>query len=284
MKLIDFSNDEKLNMLMKKMGAEETDWQLSNKRQSINLDELLAKLNTPGGVEFDLDELTICPDGTFEIDGQKVLVYIRDQNYNPYYRYTESGYKFHICDCSTILSFIKNNRFARYVASNYTYGKFLIHRIYKNEIYDKKVVKLNVCKNCLQRLNYKGYTNNKNEIYNNFQLEQYFDEYGSTKFSKTPEYTETSSPLNLYPKNFSKFANSIKAIAKWKCEECGLDLSGDRHLLHVHHIDYDKSNNHPSNLQVLCIRCHAEKDGHSILKSNLEYKKFVIRYLFPYNK
>lgn len=39
-----------------------------------------------------------------------------------------------------------------------------------------------------------------------------------------------------------------------RCNRCGYD----RHpaILHVHHRDHNRNNNHPSNLEILCPRCH----------------------------
>ncbi|WP_216319732.1 HNH endonuclease signature motif containing protein [Deinococcus aestuarii] len=39
-----------------------------------------------------------------------------------------------------------------------------------------------------------------------------------------------------------------------KCELCGYDAVPE--VLEVHHVDRDRSNNHPSNLQLLCPTCH----------------------------
>ncbi len=41
------------------------------------------------------------------------------------------------------------------------------------------------------------------------------------------------------------------------CEECGKDLiNASRFEWAVHHIDHDRTNNHDSNFQLLCKRCH----------------------------
>ena len=43
-----------------------------------------------------------------------------------------------------------------------------------------------------------------------------------------------------------------------KCADCGED-----HLkLDVHHMDRNRENNHPSNLQLLCKRCHGKEHWH----------------------
>jgi 5-methylcytosine-specific restriction endonuclease McrA len=44
---------------------------------------------------------------------------------------------------------------------------------------------------------------------------------------------------------------------KDQCEKCG--ISKDIAALEVDHIDGDRSNNHKSNLQTLCTKCHIAK-------------------------
>lgn len=39
-----------------------------------------------------------------------------------------------------------------------------------------------------------------------------------------------------------------------ECERCGYDKYPA--ILHVHHKDHNRSNNEPSNLEILCPRCH----------------------------
>jgi len=41
-----------------------------------------------------------------------------------------------------------------------------------------------------------------------------------------------------------------------ECASCG--LCGSRQGLHRHHLDWDHSNNSPSNVIVVCQRCHTE--------------------------
>lgn len=54
---------------------------------------------------------------------------------------------------------------------------------------------------------------------------------------------------------------------KGYCERC-LTVPTDKRLLDVDHIDADKSNNDPLNLQTLCKPCHRNKT-----KENGDYKR-----------
>ena len=42
----------------------------------------------------------------------------------------------------------------------------------------------------------------------------------------------------------------------WRCAECG--RAG---RLELHHINFDRDDNHPANLRVLCRPCHCGVDG-----------------------
>lgn len=67
-----------------------------------------------------------------------------------------------------------------------------------------------------------------------------------------------------YPSDWSEVASVIKNQRGWRCELCGYQklLSG---LIQVHHLDGDKLDSHPANLQVLCAKCHADKHRTSFL-------------------
>lgn len=59
-----------------------------------------------------------------------------------------------------------------------------------------------------------------------------------------------------YPKEFSApLRHRIRRRDRFACQLCGQPQS-ETGTLHVHHIDYVKENNHPSNLIALCHVCH----------------------------
>lgn len=66
----------------------------------------------------------------------------------------------------------------------------------------------------------------------------------------------------LYPKDWDKISQRIKEARGFECEGCGQqgnivsnDVRGNNYLT-VHHKDYNPGNNDPSNLMVLCQKCH----------------------------
>lgn len=50
----------------------------------------------------------------------------------------------------------------------------------------------------------------------------------------------------------------IRRRDKFTCQECGFIQNQLGYKLIVHHIDFNKKNNHPSNLISLCRSCHAQ--------------------------
>ena len=88
-----------------------------------------------------------------------------------------------------------------------------------------------------------------------------------------------SAPINMYSKDFKLTSKETKAKKSYKCEECGINMSEKKHqkYCHTHHVDGDKSNNSSSNLQVLCIGCHAKQPVHAHVKNNPDYRKFMAR-------
>lgn len=60
-----------------------------------------------------------------------------------------------------------------------------------------------------------------------------------------------------YPHIFNKsLKKNIKERDENKCVYCGSSVN-----LSIHHIDYDKNNNHTSNLITLCLRCNSSANS-----------------------
>jgi len=67
--------------------------------------------------------------------------------------------------------------------------------------------------------------------------------YCSLECSAIAQQTETDAALS----------NRAKKYRKDRCEECGTTET-----LQVHHINEDRTDNHPSNLMTLCRSCHTK--------------------------
>lgn len=65
----------------------------------------------------------------------------------------------------------------------------------------------------------------------------------------------------------------IKSRDKMRCAICGSTLPWKK--LHVHHISYCKTNNTPSNLITLCIKCHSKHHNSSEKEASLEQQFFI---------
>lgn len=218
------------------------------------------------GLDINMEELVRCDDGTLEWEGragEKVVIYIRDQSGEYSHTY---NYKFHVAWCSTLEGMFKQRKYNRYVISQRLDGKFLVHIIIANKVARKEEQSLSICKNCLTSLNYKNYgfsnSTSRDVIYINFSLEEYFNKYRIVKIPIIPQYTQDTAPVNQYVDNWTELSKKIRILRKWRCSVCGADKSREPMDLHVHHIDSNKLNNNPSNLQVLCMKCHAEQHPH----------------------
>ena len=91
-----------------------------------------------------------------------------------------------------------------------------------------------------------------------------------------PNYTNYTSPLNDYSNNFNDISKKLKEKLGWKCQSCGfiLNNNGMKQYLHAHHINGQKNDNREENLKIICLKCHAEEDGHGHMK-NEKYWEFI---------
>ena len=65
--------------------------------------------------------------------------------------------------------------------------------------------------------------------------------------------------MDQYTEDWAEIALEAKFGTDYTCEKCGWDNWEDYPWnIGVHHKDMDKTNNDPSNLQVLCWPCHRE--------------------------
>lgn len=257
MKLPDFRYNAWMNSLRALIWAELNE---SYKWKEGWWDEMVFKLLNEGEIQGDLSDVTVSPDWTLEYKWKKIVVYIRDQNWSR----EEWNYKYHFYNCPTIRSYKNNWKYDwKYVMNRNKI--FTVNVINFGEVIKTNIeMELKVCKRCLQGFNYKDYkkldTIWKEQIYNNFTREKYFEEF-EWKVS-LPKHNHMSKPLDTYSDNWNEISRKVREKAKYKCQDCWLDCSNDKNSLHVHHKDHNKWNNSIYNLEAICYNCHAKHHPH----------------------
>jgi len=269
MRLPDFLNFDPLNKLRKEMGIDGfIEWNPNIKWKDINPEDW--KNLHIQGLEVPLEEIKTQSDGTLEYRGRKVVVYIRDQI--SYHRSslensTDPQYKFHLAWCETLRTMTLKGKYkSRYVVSRRTDGIFVVNLFQSSQLINKNLeLKMKVCKNCLGRIDYKGYRDNREKTYNEFSIKEYFKIYDS-QISVLPPHTVNTAPLNTYSRNFGEISYNFKKMKGWICEICKQNFSSRKPLLHTHHKNSDKSDNRPENLMALCKDCHKEQPDHGHMR------------------
>ncbi len=271
MKLPDFNSDKALNSLRSGMQAPLRPW-ISVASTWSAFDPTEWEILTTVGIDIDVGEVDIAPDGTFAYKGRKVLVYIRDQ----YFRDPEAipPYKVHVAQCKTLDTMRRSGRLhSRYVVTVRTDGKFVVNLIPQGpakRLGERKreqvLVDMTVCKNCLRRTGYKGYPNNSDAIFNNFNFAVFLKEYDSG-VTELPLHTDESMPINEYSENQKALSDLIRHNRNYRCTQCGNDFTQAKEFLDLHHIDGARNNNNLNNLKVLCVVCHSEQPHHQHMKA-----------------
>jgi hypothetical protein len=81
-------------------------------------------------------------------------------------------------------------------------------------------------------------------------------------FEESDEIRNTQKGRSGYVTNWNEISSAYRETKSYQCEQCNFEMTGREGycFMHVHHIDYDTTNNRRSNLQCLCIKCHANVD------------------------
>ena len=90
-------------------------------------------------------------------------------------------------------------------------------------------------------------------------------------------YTKPYRNKFRYNPKWKTVSYAIRAANHWTCNRCKQNISKHKHLLHAHHKDGNSKNNNYSNLESLCIHCHALEPGgkHKDLQRTPEYQQYL---------
>ncbi|MGB2521625.1 hypothetical protein AYI83_19125 [Shewanella algae] len=253
---------------VRQMGKFEANFNL---QEDISPDfELDKELSSTAGLDITLEDVDL-DYGVLSYKGRQVLLFIPDQGTSivEVLAGEAEGRKFHVADCKTLNSMRQKNRFGRYKATYNISGIFKVYGIsYAEGTHVEGEAELKVCKNCLSYLNYKGYQQGiglpKSKIYNEFDISEFLSEY-STLFSSMPERSSFVEQGG-YSDDWAEVSAKYRASVHFCCEQCAVDLSSHKNMLHTHHISGNKRENHPSNLKALCIDCHRKQPHHAYMR------------------
>ena len=254
----------RLLAVVRRMGAESRQVNLDVRRKTDSpIDHINIKLNGRG-IEIDLSEVDIHKDtGLLLYKERQILLYIQDHGHRFQNAYVDGskGNKFHVADCRTLEEMRSSGRLERYVITNKLSGEFYITGYNKmtNEQLEG-TVRLNVCKNCLSRLDYDNYKRDHRRAFSEFDLETFFDKY-QHHFRHLPQ-RRAGQFDGGYTTDWPKVSSRYRENRKFTCEDCLVNLSDRKDLLHVHHKDGVKTNNRPENLVALCADCHRQQPSH----------------------
>ena len=157
--------------------------------------------------------------------------------------------RFHIRKCQTISAFMRaNNSIPEYRRANTE--TVWVHDMDDN-MTDKDISNLPLCKYCL-KMAQEGYNGMSN---NDF-----------VEILKKADIAETQEDIEIdifgYTKDWETVSRAYRSLHNFTCENCGIEITDafDQQYIHTHHKNSRKTDNKTSNLQCLCIRCHANVD------------------------
>ena len=188
--------------------------------------------------------------------------------------------RYHVADCRTLEEMRQRGRFNRYVSTAEADGYFRVEPwdFETQTRGDEMLSKLAPCQNCLKYLNYDGFDERRQQerrsIANNFDIRKFFKNYEPI-FRCLPLYNPDNFPEGNYTADWARVSEGVRISEKWKCKNCGVDLSDYRHLLHAHHLDGNRGNNKSGNLKALCCVCHQKQPFHERMHIEPEHRRLI---------
>lgn len=251
----------------------EFELEMQSKPFELDIDK---ELSTAGGVPLDdlsqlqIDEVT----GVFNYQGRGVVLYIPNHSYWNIFEQVLSGNlnkgrRFHLTFCSKLKEMKNTGRFEKYHVNQNKETLFQI----VNSNNETAITPLWVCKCCLEQLNYKNYNNRKkhqNKIRDEFDFSEFLQEY-TTNFNELPNYV--GQDKGGYTSDWVSISTLYRASKNYTCENCGVNLTNRKGLLHTHHKNGVTHDNRPSNLKAVCVLCHYDEPHHGHMSAIAERAK-----------
>lgn len=216
------------------------------------------------GIVIRIEDIEISEDGFTQYQGEQILLHIKE--FNLFYNGRPASLpKFHFYQCTTLESMRNQGRFKRYVATQRKNGYFLIDKMNDGNTEHDVETKLDVCRNCLNKYNQHS---QKRYTVENFDIAEFFEHFGDSRFAETPTHTDENAPVSGYSDDWNEISKRLREQFSYVCQQCGIDLSSHKNLVQTHHANGVKSDNSSSNLKVLCIECHSDQPSHGHMKSS----------------
>lgn len=285
MKLIEFSRDEHLNLLRRKMGADNLGTfihvESPQKLTPIELDQLAS-----GGIDVTLADIRILDDGTLGYKDSRVLVYSRDVSLasGPEETIWQIP-RFHFANCKKLQDARQRNRWAPYVVAVKEDGDFAINKVHAWGKTERGALRLVVCENCLSALAYEGFSHElpehkRRRIIASFSIWRFFKKYPKCLVVEDSAREFAAAGTKGQVQDFSEFSARMKREKGYRCDHCKIVLASPsvHKFLHVIYDEAARKSPNPKDVTVLCLRCHAEHPRQEHMKSQLEYREFIRRF------
>lgn len=215
--------------------------------------------------------------GLLAMDGKQVTLHIFQPTFVDIETLLDlpaSGPRVHFTERKTIREMRADGKFNKYVTATRTDGLFSVKpRISLTGKQSKEPIEaiLLPCKNCLAALNYDGWEllsdKTRQKTVERFSFARLHENFRFI-FRCLPLYTTATFPDGNYPPDWARISLRVRQSANWICSCCNVGCADHHDLLHVHHKSGNKGDCKPSNLRVLCARCHKAQPYHGHMHIN----------------
>ena len=98
-----------------------------------------------------------------------------------------------------------------------------------------------------------------------FSYAAYFEQFSTDELDAVP-MRQAVREVQSYTPDHAERSKAYREAANWCCQQCKVDLSTHRKLLHLHHVNGQPDDHSHNTLRVLCVDCHAQQPGHGHMK------------------